>query len=126
MGSATRYSCCGAALNPYQRALNLYQLASAVLHKKQDRAMANFTVIKKAERIEACGKLLIEDFLEKMKEPRGDFISDVFKAGDFSFQIRLLSYPRQENNDLWAIVFNPTDTDFAVVMCSLEANFISS
>jgi len=88
--------------------------------------MPNITVIKKAEKTEACGKLLIEDFLEKMKEPRPDFLSDVFKAGDFSFQIRLLSYPRQENNDLWAIVFNPTDTDFAVVMCSLEANIISS
>merc|ERR1711971_99360 len=128
MGSATRYSCCGAALNPYQRALNLYQLASAVLHKKQDRAMANFTVIKKAERIEACGKLLIEDFLEKMKEPRGDFISDVFKAGDFSFQIRLLSKdPRHVSDDsVWALVSNLTDTDSSVVMCSMEANIISS
>ena len=46
--------------------------------------MPNITVIRKAEKTEACGKLLIEDFLEKMKEPLPDFISDVFKAGDFS------------------------------------------
>ena len=47
--------------------------------------MANITLISKAEKTEACGKLLIEDFLEEMKEPRHSFKSDVFKAGDFSF-----------------------------------------
>ena len=49
------------------------------------------TVISKAEKTEACGKLLIEDFLEVIKEqPKTLFKSEVFKAGNSSFQIQLL------------------------------------
>ena len=86
------------------------------------------TVISKAEKTEACGKLLIEDFLEEMKEAKPAFKSDIFKAGDFSFQMKLLVRdPRNENNVfVYAYIYNPADTDFSVATMSLEANIISS
>ena len=90
--------------------------------------MANITVISKAEKTEACGKLLIEDFLGEMKEPKPAFKSDIFKAGDFSFQVKLLvKDPRNESNDfVYAYIYNPTDTDFSVATVLLEANIVSS
>ena len=39
--------------------------------------MVKITVISKAERTEAFGKLLIGDFLEEMKEPGHSFKSDI-------------------------------------------------
>ena len=90
--------------------------------------MANITVISKAEKTEACGKLLIEDFLGEMKEPKPAFKSDIFKAGDFSFQVKLLvKDPRNERSDfVYAYIYNPTDTDFSVATVLLEANIVSS
>ena len=113
------------------KALNLTSICSSALQlsKKQDGAMANITVFKKAERTEARGKLLIEDFLGEMKEPKPAFFkSDTFKVGDFSFQMKLLVRdPRNESNDfVYAYIYNPADTDFSVARMSLEANIISS
>ena len=90
--------------------------------------MANITVISKAEKTEACGKLLIEDFLGVMKEPGRTLKSEMFKAGDFSFQIKLLvKNSRNENDDfVYAYFFNPADIDFRVAKFSLKANIISS
>ena len=86
------------------------------------------TVISKAEKTEACGKLLIEDFLEVIKEqPKTLFKSEVFKAGNSSFQIQLLvKGPRNGNSDIvWAYVANPTDTDLSVASISIEAKIMS-
>ena len=84
------------------------------------------TVISKAEKTEACGKLLIEDFLEVIKEqPKTLFKSEVFKAGNSSFQILLVKDPR--NSDIvWAYVANPTNTDLSVASISIEAKIMSS
>ena len=91
--------------------------------------MANITLISKAEKTEACGKLLIEDFLGEMKEPKRkhSLKSDIFKTGDFSYQLKLLLMdPRHGNKDfVCAYIFNPTDKDISVAMVSLEANVIS-
>ena len=88
------------------------------------------TVISKAEKTEACGKLLIEDFLEVIKEqPKTLFKSEVFKAGNSSFRIVLMKdpIPRNRNSDIvWAYVANPTNTDLSVASISIEAKIMSS
>ena len=94
--------------------------------------MANITVISKPEKIDAVGKLLIEDFLRAMKKPgpTNRFNSDVFKAGDFSFKMKLFpkhptSLDPRDSDKVILYVQNASDATVTVTKCVVEASILS-
>ena len=90
--------------------------------------MANLTVISQSEKIDVTGKLVIENVWKVLEEakPGRFFMSDIFHAEDFAFQLRIYlnGYQEDSKHNISAFINNKTSNPVVLTNVRFELKAI--